>query len=215
VAPALQSAAAPAPPSAGLAGRDEAWLRRELEAMRLEIERNVTEKVFASVLGALGRPGGAPLPGADVDDDDEGRPALVCDADPQAAAFMAGVLREMGFVPQASSDLKTAWRILDKDQHIVVVTDHFSDDPEGATKVLERLSRLPGRKRRKTFVAYVSGDVKTSDGGLAFVVGANLTIGRADLARFKEALRRGIAERDKLYRPFYAAMEAASEGSTT
>ena len=201
--------AASAPESVALAsaaGRDEAWLRRELEALRAQIEKDVTDKVLTRVLGALGKPAMNP-----DTDDHEGRSALICEADPAAAAAMGAVLREMGFTPQPAADLPTAWRALDLEQRVVIVTDTLMDDPEAATKLLERLSRLPGAKRRRIFVAYIGKDVQTGDGGVAFVLGANMTISRGELPRFKDLLRRGMAERDKSYRPFLAAMEALAE----
>jgi predicted Zn finger-like uncharacterized protein len=207
-APAGASAAAPgpAPSVAAAVGRDEAWLRKEMEALRAEIEKDVIENVLGRVLSAVGRPI------AHVDgEDDEGRPALVCEGDPATANAMASVLGELGFSAQPCPDLTSTWRALDQDQRFVVVSDTVGGDPEAASKILERLSRLPGAKRRRLFVAYVSADVKTADGGLAFVLGANMTICRADLARFKEHVRRGVTERDKLYKPFLFAMEAASE----
>jgi hypothetical protein len=89
------------------------------------------------------------------------------------------------------------------------VTEALTDDPQAGAKILDRLSRLPGGKRRLTFAALVSNDVRTMDGGIAFVVGANLTLNRADCGRAKEILRKGIAERDRLYRPYFAALEGA------
>lgn len=204
---AAPAAAGATPALAAAVGRDEAWLRREMEALRTEIEKDVIENVLGRVLAAVGRP----ISQVDGETDDDGRPATVCEADPATANFMVSVLREMGFAAQPCPDLTTAWRALDQDQRFVVVSDTVTGDPEAASKILERLSRLPGAKRRRLFVAYVSADVKTADGGLAFVLGANMTICRADLARFKDLLRRGLAERDKLYKPFLFAMEAATE----
>lgn len=193
---------------ASAAGRDEAWIRKELEALRGEIEKNVTEKVLSRVLGALGKP----MAGAVEEDEGDAKPALVCESDSATAAYMSNVLRELGYTPQAAPDLQTAWRALDTDQRVVIVCDTLPDDAEAATKILERLSRLPGAKRRRMFVAYVGKDVQTIDGGVAFVLGVNMTIFRGDLQRLKDLLRRGMAERDKTYRPFLAALEALSEG---
>src|SRR5436190_13437717 len=103
--PTAPAASAPSGPEASLlanaAGRDEAWIRRELEALRGEIEKNVTEKVLARVLGALGKPVSSV-----IGEDDEPKPALVCESDSATAAYMADVLKELGYVPQAAPDLK-------------------------------------------------------------------------------------------------------------
>src|SRR6185369_17978970 len=102
------------------------------EALRKEIEKNVTEQVVGRVLGALGKP----VVNAHGEPDDEARPALAIDSDPATAAFIAGVLTEMGYAAQPCPDLKTAWKAMDTDQRVVVLGDALMDDPEGSSKVL-------------------------------------------------------------------------------
>jgi CheY-like chemotaxis protein len=182
----------------------------------------ITETVLATLLPLLGKSGApgtaaaAAAAAANTGSDDpewvdvDSRAALVCDPDPSFAAQAAEALRDLGYVPQVAPDLRTAWKLLDKHFAVVAVSDALADDPQGGAKVLDRLSRLPGPKRRAMFVALVSPDVQTMDGGLAFVSNANMTIARADAAQLRDVLRKGLRDRDKMYRPFLAALEAAA-----
>ena len=43
---------------------------------------------------------------------------------------------------------------------------------------------------------------------MAFVVGANVTIHRSDVGRARDILRKGIADRDKLYKPYFESLAA-------
>ena len=199
------AAGAASSPSASGSPQDVAWLRRELEGVREQMEHDVTEACLARVLGALG----VRAPDADVASyDEEGRTALVCLADVAMAATVASVLKDLGYAAQAAPDLRTAWKLLDVPWRVVVLGDAMPDDPQSGTRLLDRLSRLPGPQRRKTFVTYLSEEIRTMDGGVAFVLGANLTVHVGDVGRIKDLLRAGIAERDKLYKPFLEARSA-------
>jgi len=200
--PSAQSATSSAREAPNLSADDRAWLRREMEALRVEMERRVTSQV----LEAMGvRPTAADTT---PDEDEEVKAALVCEPDPAFAQVLCEVLRDLGYQPMAFADLATAWRALDRELHVVVVTEGMTDDAAAGTKILDRLSRMPGAKRRKIFVVHVSNEIRSHDGGLSFVLGANMTLNRADAARAKDLIRKGIAERDKLYRPFLRALEA-------
>jgi CheY-like chemotaxis protein len=201
--PPMASEAAAPREAPNLSADDRAWMRREMEALRVEIERRVT----AQVLEAMGVRAPAADAGA-ADEPEDAKVALVCEPDPVFAQVLCEALRDLGYQPMAFADLATAWRALDRELHVVVVTEAMSDDPAAGTKILDRLSRMPGAKRRTMFVVHVSNEIRSHDGGLSFVLGANMTLNRADAARAKDLIRKGIAERDKLYRPFLRALEA-------
>ena len=200
------SAAAPpeapaAPPAPALDER--AWLRRELESMRGEIERQVT----ANILAALGGKTASPAASSE-ERDPELRNALVCEPDPQFAQLLCGVLAEMGFAPQIAGDLRSAWRALDREWGVVTLTEALTDDAEAGQKLQERLSRMPGVKRRRLFVVHVSNDVRSLDGGMAFVLNANVTLNRADAASARDIIRKGMSDYERMYKLFHEAKEA-------
>lgn len=213
-APATSTAPASAPgpsPTAGAgqqaapaAGTSEerAWLRRELESLRGEIERQVT----ANVLQALGVKGPAAETGVE-ERDPERRNALVCEPDPQFAQVLCAVLSELGYVPQVAPDLRSAWRALDREWGVVTLTESLTDDAEAGLKLQERLSRMPGEKRRRIFVVHVSNEVRSLDGGMAFVLNANVTLNRADAANAREIVRKGMSDYERMYKLFHEAKE--------
>lgn len=192
-----------APPSFSGGAEDRAWLRREIESMRADIERQVT----ANVLAAMGVKGLA-VDGMGEERDPELRNALVCEPDPQFAQALCTVLTELGYVPQVAADLRSAWRALDREWGVVTVTEGLTDDPEAGQKLQERLSRLPGAKRRRIFVIHVSNEVRSLDGGMAFVLNANLTLNRADVANIREIVRKGRSDYERMYKLFHEAKEA-------
>lgn len=203
--PAPPAAAAPATgaqPLACAAPDDRAWLRKELEALRVELERACT----ANVLAALGVK--TAVRGDDPETDPERRHALVCEGDPAFAQVLCAALGELGYVPQVVADLPSAWRALDREWGAIVLTEALPDDKDAGGKLQERLSRLPGSKRRRMFIVHVSNEVRSLDGGMAFVLNANVTLNRADAAHCKEIIKKGMTDHDRLYRPFHAVQEA-------
>ena len=195
---------APAGPAVGAAvgPEDRAWLRRELEALRGEVERQVT----ANVLSALGVKG--PDPEIVGERDPELRNALVCEPNPEFAQVLCAVLTEMGFVPQVAPDLRSAWRALDREWGVVTLTESLTDDAEAGTKLQERLSRLPGVRRRRMFVVHVSNEVRSLDGGMAFVLNANVTLNRGDAASAREIVKKGMADYERMYKLFHEAKDS-------
>jgi hypothetical protein len=208
------AASPPAPPAVttatapGTSPEDRAWLRRELEAMRAEIERQVTANVLATMGG---RPPATTASEAD-ERDPELRNALVCEPDAQFAQILCGVLTEMGYAPQVAPDLRTAWRALDREWGVVTLTEALTDDAEAGQKLQERLSRLPGVKRRRMFVVHVSNEVRSLDGGMAFVLNANVTLNRGDAASAREIVRKGMSDYERMYKLFHEAKEQALHG---
>ena len=196
-------AAAPAQAASPVPGTPEerAWLRRELEALRVEIERQVTQ----NVLNALGVKGPAAEASGEVDP--ERRNALVCEPDPAFAKVLCDVLSEAGYVPQVVADMRSAWRALDREWGVVTLTESLPDEPEAGLKLQERLSRLPGAKRRRIFVVHVSSEVRSLDGGMAFVLNANVVLNRADAANAREIVMKGMSDYERVYKPFHDAME--------
>ena len=201
-----QPAGPPAGPPAvmtapGTTPEDKAWLRRELEALRVDVERQVTQNVLATL-------GVKSTEKDTAERDPELRNALVCEPDPQFAQLLCSVLSEMGFAPQIAPDMRTAWRALDREWGVVTVTESLADDAEAGSKLQERLSRLPGVKRRRMFVVHVSNDVRSLDGGMAFVLNANVTLNRGDAASAREIVKKGMADYERMYKLFHEAKEA-------
>ena len=196
------AAATPTADAAGASSADRAWLRRELEAMRAQMERNVTSAVL-SALGLKDTSGKE-----DEAADPDRRHALVCEPDARFAQIACAALTELGYQPEVVTDLRSAWHALDREWGVVVLTEAMPDDAEAGQKIQDRLSRLPGVKRRRMFVVHVSNEVRSLDGGMAFVLNANLTLNRGDAAQAKEIIKKGMGDHEKIYRLFHDAQEA-------
>ncbi len=201
---AATAAASTTPPAGGSGATpaDRAWLRRELEALRVEMEHNIA----GTVLAALG------VKDLRRDESETADPArrhaLVCEPDAAFARIACEALTELGYQPEVVTDLRTAWHALDREWGVVMLTEALTDDAEAGAKLQDRLSRLPGNKRRRMFVVHVSNEVRSLDGGMAFVLNANLTLHRSDAAQAREILKKGMTDHEKLYRPFFDAQDS-------
>lgn len=85
----------------------------------------------------------------------------------------------------------------------MTVDNRFPDDPDGGYKILQAINALPPDRRRKLFVAFISADLATMDLNSAFILGANLTVGKKDVRRLDKILSEGIREHDRRYRVFF------------
>jgi CheY-like chemotaxis protein len=210
--------ARPAAPTAGspLAPEAEAWVKGQLDALRAELLAEVRRNPSAAPSGAPaaaagGDPSGLRVAGAPswFGNAALGRAALVVEEDQAFAAAACQALQELGFQPEVAQDLRVGLRRLNQVEHaIVLVNQVLAGDAQAGFKILDWISKLPGPRRRRMFVACVSSDVQTMDTGSAFICGANLTVNKADAPRLAEILRQGLAERDQLYRTFLEVMDA-------
>lgn len=180
---------------------NEAWLRQQLEALRVQIKAELTAGLPAvPVAGPTPHAG----PAGRVADPPT---ALVAAGDPAVQVAAVQAFTRMGYQPRKAVDLAGAVQALDEEALVMVVVDQSlgGADAEGP-KLLEWANRMPGVRRRGIFVAWVADDVRSLDQGAAFVCGANATVARADLPRLSDVLRDGLIERDKLYRVFNEVM---------
>lgn len=186
----------------------EAWLRRQLEALRAEIKEEIASELLARALSGvrLGTPGHQGP--ATFGRGERNRIGLVITDDAVFGGRVVQSLSELGYAPELVGDPKAAAKRLQQvDPCVVCVDQVLGGDPQGGFKILEWLNAQPGPRRRKIYVAFVSADVKSMDSGSAFVCGANLTVNRGDAGRLTEALRQGLEERDELYRVFTEVTE--------
>ncbi len=80
--------------------------------------------------------------------------------------------------------------------------NRLPDDPEGGTQILQAINAMPPDQRRRMFVAFISADLGTMDTQSAFVLGANLTVGKKDLRKLDKILHQAIREHDRIYNIF-------------
>lgn len=188
-----------APPSSPEA---EAWLRRELSSVREEVKNELLSELLGGVRGNAG-PGGKRR---------RGNLALVCEDDQAFAGQLVQTLQGLGYEPEVVPDVEGAIKLLERNEYqVIAVEQSLAGDAQGGMKVLEWINRRPGPERRRMFVAYVS-ELQSMDTGSAFIAGANLTVNKADAGRLPVILRKGLDERDELYRVFDEVTDAVAEG---
>lgn len=193
---------APLPPSEELASTsattDGALPREVVERM----ERQVVREILRSL--GLKAKGGDEGEGGDVD----AELALVCEDEEMFQRAVSDTLRKQGYRVEMASTVKQALDRVSQGQYAIVTVDnHFPDDPDGGYKILSAINALPPDRRRKIFVAFISADLATMDLNSAFILGANLTVGKKDVARLDKILSEGIQEHSRRYRVFLQVEE--------
>jgi len=206
VAPAAPEPAAPPPASPALAetplagGASPALLPEEAMA---SLRRQVTQELLKTLgLKVAGD-------GADSLDEEDDKPAaLVCEDEDLFQGVIGDALQKLRYRVDLASNVKAAMDRLAAGNYAVVTVDNrFPDDPEGGYKILQVINGLPPERRRKMFVAFISADLATMDLNSAFILGANLTVGKKDIKRLDKILHDGMREHDRRYRVFFQVEE--------
>ncbi len=143
------------------------------------------------------------------DEDEEGRKlALVCEDEPIFQLAISEALAGLRYRVDKAADKMAALDMLSKKAYdLVTVDNRLPDDPEGGTHILQAINGMPPDQRRKMFVAFITADLSTMDTQSAFVLGANLTVGKKDIRRLDKILHQAIKEHDKIYNIFRAVHE--------
>jgi len=133
----------------------------------------------------------------------EGHLALVCEDEELFQGVISESLRGLGYHVEVASTVKGALEKVPAGFYSLVTVDNrFPDDPDGGYKILQAINALQPDRRRKIFVAFISADLATMDLNSAFILGANLTVGKKDVKRLDKILAEGIREHDRRYRVF-------------
>lgn len=164
-----------------------------LDQLRLTVTREI--------LRSLG------LRGSDLETEEEGgggdHLALVCEDEELFQGVISETLRGMGYRVEVASSVKAALEKIPQGFHSLVTVDNrFPDDPDGGYKILQAINALPPDRRRKIYVAFISADLATMDLNSAFILGANLTVGKKDIKRLDKILAEGVREHDRRYHVF-------------
>lgn len=145
----------------------------------------------------------------DEEGDEESRKwALVVDDESIFQLAISEALQSLRYRVETAPDKKTALDMLSRKAYdLVTVDNRLPDDPEGGTQILQSINAMPPDQRRRMFVAFISADLSTMDTQSAFVLGANVTVGKKDIRRLDKILQQAIKEHDKIYNIFRAVHE--------
>jgi CheY-like chemotaxis protein len=152
----------------------------------------------------------------DGDEEEENkRQALVVEDEAIFQQAITEALRSLRYRVDVVGDKQKALDVLSrKTFDLVTVDNRLPDDPEGGYQVLQAINALPPDQRRRMFVAFISADLATMDTQSAFVLGANLTVGKKDLRRLDKILQQAIKEHDKIYHIFRSVHEELQSQET-
>jgi len=132
-------------------------------------------------------------------------PCILIAEDREAATQLQRILEPFDSTLETFTEPAAAReRILQEPPPLVIwVATAVSKPPYGP---LDVLGSLPPRERRAILLALVAENVKTLDGNLAFLYGANLLLGKRHLQQAPAILYAALRTHQRLYRPYLAAV---------
>lgn len=135
--------------------------------------------------------------------------ALICDDDKMICKVIEDSISKLGYSADGATTIEKALSVLDKpdiEYSLILIDKVFPEDPEGGFKILTRITSLPLDVRRKTFVVFISGDIKSMDATSAFLMGANAVVNKKDLDKLTGIIATELGEYERLYRVFSASL---------
>jgi len=133
-----------------------------------------------------------------------GNEALVALSGP-AAAHLQRALVGLGWSVDAVDNVEEGARLIEQGAYEVAVTARMPPQPGKPESLAQRMLRMPLESRRRVFVILVGDEFRTADGTQAWSVQADLVINPADAGRCEHHIRTTMAERKRLYQPFFDA----------
>ena len=128
--------------------------------------------------------------------------ALVCSGDPKTTETLNAILTSMKYETQTSITSADSIKTVDGQFGLIVVDPSFTEDPEGAKKIIGRINIKKGIERRQTFVVLLTSTQKTLDGNAAFMSGVNLIVNKADVSNLETHIRQSQKGYQQLYSTF-------------
>jgi predicted Zn finger-like uncharacterized protein len=200
-AAAPEAPAAPPTPADAPTGNGSSTSLIPEDAMA-NLRRQVTQELLRTL--GLKVPDGS----SEAEAEDDKPVGLVCEDEELFQGVIGDALQKMGYRVELASTVKAAIDRLQVGTYATVTVDNrFPDDPEGGYKLLQIINNLPPERRRKMFVAFISADLATMDLNSAFILGANLTVGKKDIKRLDKILHDGLREHNRRYRVFFQVEE--------
>lgn len=127
--------------------------------------------------------------------------ALLCELDAARREKIKTALDKLGYhttEAQSTKDVIKQMRFHVFD--LVVVNERFGTQNPDLNNVIQYLDRLNISIRRSIFVALITDRFRTMDQMVAFNRSVNLTVNSKNIDDIEKILRRGLADRESLYR---------------
>jgi hypothetical protein len=90
---------------------------------------------------------------------------------------------------------------------VIVVYENFKGTTLETNPILQKLVTEPAAQRREQFVVLLSHRYATNDSLSAFVHSVDRIVNIADVANFKQVLRRGLSEHREMYHFFQSTLK--------
>ncbi|MDT8316664.1 MAG: response regulator [bacterium] len=182
-------------PQAGLEAKIMGALEQRLAAFR----REILAGVGAGAVQGLFAPESSAVLAEGI------RKALICDDDAMIRQVIKDSVAKLGYQSDGAPTIEGSLDILSHVEigySLILIDKVFPDDSEGGYKILSKVATLPLDVRRKIFVVFISGDMKSGDANAAFLMGANTVVNKKDLNRLSAILKEEMDEYERLYRVF-------------
>jgi predicted Zn finger-like uncharacterized protein len=125
--------------------------------------------------------------------------ALICGGDRAVLEKLTSLLTPFGYQFQNCMTAADALKSLDSSYGLIVIDPSFTDDLEGAKKMVGRINAKKAVERRQVFVVLLSATQKSLDGNSAFLNGVNLIVNKSDLENIESFVRQGQKHFQQLY----------------
>ena len=162
----------------------------------------------------------APLPaplGPESEDDEPGttgeffeegaKPALICFDEGPLRNKLAGIARDLEYVPVFPSGVRDAIkRIRIIPYRMILLHENYAGQTLQNNSIYATLKYMEMPIRRRVFFALFGKGLTTMDQMTSFAMSANAIINLADEAQFGKILKRAISEYEAFYRVFFDVM---------
>jgi uncharacterized protein YbaR (Trm112 family) len=140
------------------------------------------------------------------DSDEPG--AMVCHTDPGPLKALAEKMGYQVHTPKTHAEANKNLRFNQYD--LIIITADFEKELYDGSSILQTLQNATMDIRRKTFVLYISPDVKTLNGMQAFALSVNMVLSSDDYARqgdgVEHLLKPAVLEHELNYKIFFETM---------
>ena len=135
--------------------------------------------------------------------EEEGKTALVCEADKAIVKTIQPVLDVLEFhITEAKNSREALKTMRYHSYDLIVVNEYFDTKNPDANGVLIYLERMNMVVRRNIYVAMISKRFRTMDNMAAFQKSVNMIVNIDNITDFDKILRRGMADYGLFYQTF-------------
>ncbi len=135
--------------------------------------------------------------------EEEGKTALLCEADPMIKKAIIPVLDVLEYhITEAKNGREALKTMRYHSYDLIVVNEYFDAKNPDANGVLIYLERLNMAIRRNIFVAMITRRFRTMDNMTAFQKSVNMAVNVDNIADFDKILRRGMADSGIFYQAY-------------